>query len=37
LKKQGRIIDLSKAAFAKIADLKKGLIRVEIEKVKNGN
>jgi len=28
---QGRIVDLTKGAFEKIADLKKGLIRVKIE------
>jgi len=31
LQKKGRIIDLSKAAFAKIADLKQGLVKVEVE------
>jgi len=30
----GRIIDLAKIAFAKIADLDKGLIRVKIERLK---
>lgn len=33
-KKYGRIIDLSKGAFAKIADLKLGVITVKIEVVK---
>lgn len=32
-KKYGRIIDLSKSAFAKIADLKQGVIEVKIEVV----
>jgi len=32
-KKYGRIIDLSKGAFAKIADLKQGIIHVKIEEV----
>lgn len=31
LVRQGRIIDLSKAAFAKIADLKVGIITVKVE------
>jgi len=31
LVRQGRIIDLTRAAFTKIADLRKGLIRVRIE------
>lgn len=35
LVKKGRIIDLSKGAFAKIASLKRGLIRVRVE-VLNG-
>lgn len=34
--KKGRIIDLSKGAFEKIADLKKGIIRVKVEIVNNG-
>lgn len=33
-KKYGRIIDLSKGAFAKIADLKQGIIKVKLEVVK---
>ena len=33
---QGRIIDLSRQAFARIADLKKGLIRVRIGEVSSG-
>ena len=33
LVKQGRIIDLSKAAFAAIADLRQGLIQVEVSHV----
>ena len=33
-KKYGRILDLSKGAFAKIADLKTGVITVKIEVVK---
>jgi rare lipoprotein A len=33
-KKYGRIIDLSKGAFAKIANLKQGLISVKVEVVK---
>jgi rare lipoprotein A len=33
-KKYGRIIDLSKGAFAKIADLKRGIITVKITKIK---
>ena len=33
-KKYGRIIDLSKGAFAKIAELKQGIIKVKIEVVK---
>ena len=33
-KKYNRIIDLSKGAFSKIADLKLGIIRVKIEVVK---
>lgn len=33
-KKYGRIIDLSKGAFAKIANLKQGIIIVKIEVVK---
>lgn len=33
-KKYGRIIDLSKGAFEKIADLDKGLIMVNIERIK---
>ena len=33
-KKYGRIIDLSKGAFAKIADLKIGVIKVKVEVVK---
>ncbi|MFC1666256.1 septal ring lytic transglycosylase RlpA family protein [Candidatus Omnitrophota bacterium] len=31
LVKKGRIIDLTKTAFSKISDLKKGLIRVKVE------
>lgn len=31
LVKKGRIIDLSQAAFARIADLKQGIIKVKIE------
>ena len=34
LHKKGRIIDLSKAAFAQIADLKQGIIRIKIEELK---
>ena len=34
LYRRGRIIDLSKRAFAEIADLDKGIIRVKVEKVK---
>ncbi|MDD5060370.1 MAG: septal ring lytic transglycosylase RlpA family protein [Candidatus Omnitrophica bacterium] len=34
--RQGRIIDLSREAFARIADLKKGLIRVRIGEVSSG-
>jgi rare lipoprotein A len=33
-KKYGRIIDLSKGAFAKIADTKLGVIKVKVEVVK---
>lgn len=33
LYEQGRIIDLSKKSFSKIADLKKGIIRVSVVKV----
>jgi rare lipoprotein A len=33
-KKYGRILDLSKGAFAKIANLKQGVITVKIEVVK---
>lgn len=33
LARQGRIIDLSKAAFAAIADLKTGVIKVKIERL----
>ena len=33
---KGRVIDLSKAAFARIASLKAGVIRVKIEKLKGG-
>jgi len=33
---QGRIIDLSRYAFSKIADLKKGLIRVRIGQIHQG-
>jgi len=33
-KKYGRIIDLSKGSFAKIADLKLGIIKVKVEVVK---
>jgi len=36
LHEKGRIIDLSKGAFEKIADLKKGIIRVKVEEVSNG-
>lgn len=32
LVKRGRIIDLSKSAFAKIADLREGLVKVKIER-----
>lgn len=35
LHKNGRIVDLSKAAFAKIADLKKGVINVSVVEVPN--
>lgn len=31
-KKYGRIIDLSKGAFSKIADLKQGLVKVRIDR-----
>ena len=34
LVKKGRVIDLSKRAFAEIADLKQGIISVEIEVVR---
>jgi len=34
--KYGRIVDLSKGAFEKIADLKTGLIKVKIEKIYQG-
>lgn len=34
-KRLNRSIDLSKAAFAQIADLKSGLIKVKIEEVSN--
>lgn len=33
-KKYGRIIDLSKGAFAKIANIKQGIIKVKVEVVK---
>jgi rare lipoprotein A len=33
LTRQGRIIDLSKAAFAKIADLRTGIIKVKVEEI----
>lgn len=33
LVKKGRIIDLSKAAFRKIADLEKGIIKVKVEEL----
>jgi len=33
LVKKGRIIDLSKGAFSKIADLKQGVIEVKIERI----
>ncbi len=33
LYKKGRIIDLSKGAFEKIADLKKGIIKVKVERL----
>lgn len=33
--KMGRILDLSRGAFAKIADVRKGLVRVLVEKVTN--
>lgn len=33
---KGRIIDLSKAAFSRIADLKQGLIKVRISQVASG-
>lgn len=36
LYRQGRVIDLSKAAFAQIADLKIGVIPIRIEEVKDG-
>jgi len=34
--KKGRIIDLSRSAFSKIADLEKGLIRVRIGEIEPG-
>jgi len=34
--RQGRIIDLSRHAFSKLADLKKGLIRVRIGEIHPG-
>ena len=34
LRRKGRIIDLSKGAFRRIADLKHGLIKVKVEVVK---
>lgn len=34
--KSGRIIDLSKSAFSKVADLKKGIIKVRIGEVHSG-
>lgn len=33
LVKQGRVVDLSKGAFAKIASLKQGLIKVRVEEI----
>lgn len=33
LARQGRIIDLSKAAFAKVADLRTGIIKVKVEEI----
>lgn len=33
-KKYGRLLDLSRAAFAEIGDLRKGVIKVLVEKVK---
>lgn len=36
-KKYGRIIDLTPLAFSKLSDLKKGLIKVKIEKVNKIN
>jgi len=33
-KKYGRIIDLSKGSFSQIANLKQGIIKVKIEKIK---
>ena len=33
-KKYGRILDLSKGSFSKIADLKKGIIKIKLEVVK---
>lgn len=36
LVKKGRVIDLSKRAFAEIADLKQGIIPIAIEVVKRG-
>lgn len=33
----GRLIDLSKASFAEIADLNRGLVQVEISEIKRGN
>jgi len=35
LHNRGRIIDLSKAAFAKIADLKKGVVNVSVVEIPN--
>jgi rare lipoprotein A (peptidoglycan hydrolase) len=36
LVKQGRIVDLSKGAFEAIADLHKGVIRVNVERLERG-
>lgn len=36
LHSKGRIVDLSKGAFALIADLDKGLINVSVEEIKQG-
>ncbi len=34
LHSKGRVVDLSKGAFARIANLKQGIIRIKIEKIK---